>query len=285
MSLLAAAGLGVLQGVAELFPFSSLGLLVLVPHLLGIPVPDGARYLPFLVALHVGTALALLSTLGREWGRLLRGWVQWLGGRHNPAGREAWLVVWATIPAGLLGLLLRHRLAALFGDPGWAARFLLVNALVMGTVDRISRRLGPRRDFAHLPVGRACFVGGCQALALIPGLSRTGLTVAAGVLSGLDYASAARFSFLLATPIIFAAGLVELPQLRHGAVASGMLPAAAVGGLCALVTAWLSARYLLQYFVRHRFGGLAWISAALGALGLLWGLASSAGGFWALLPR
>ncbi|MCL6563971.1 MAG: undecaprenyl-diphosphate phosphatase [Firmicutes bacterium] len=270
MTLWVAAGLGIVQGLAELFPFSSLGLLVLLPHLLQIPVPTGPEYLPFLVALHVGTVMALVATLPEDWLRLIRGFRRWLAGQRTPEGRLAWLVIWATVPAGLVGFMLRNRLALLFGDPLWATRFLLLNAAFMAAVDYVrSRKPLVRTSWTQLSVAQALKIGCFQVFALIPGLSRSGLTIGGGVLSGLDYQSAAHFSFLLATPIILAAGLVELPHLAHAGGAADMLGPSLVGGAMAALTAWLSARFLLRYFRRHRFGGLVWASALIGALGWL----------------
>jgi undecaprenyl-diphosphatase len=270
MTLWVAACLGLVQGVSELFPFSSLGLLVLLPHLFKIPVPTGPRYLPFLVALHVGTVVALVATLPGDWLRLIRGFRRWIAGQRTPEGRLAWLVIWATVPAGLVGFVLRNRLAILFGDPLWAARFLLLNAAFMGTIDHFRGRKAPTQtSWTGLSVVQALQIGCFQIFALIPGLSRSGLTIGGGVLSGLDYQSAAHFSFLLATPIILAAGLVELPHLAHGGAAADMLGPSLLGGAVASLTAWLSARFLLRYFRRHRFGGLVWASALVGLIGWL----------------
>lgn len=268
MHLLSAIGLGIIQGITELFPFSSLGILVILPHLVRVTVPtSGSRYLPFLVALHVGTALALVGYFRHEWGMLIRGWWRWIRGDHTESGRMAWLIIWATIPAGLVGLLLKHRISDLFGKPGWAAIFLLVNAVVMWMGDRQSRKVSRPRDLRQLTSGQAVTIGVYQIFALIPGLSRSGLTMTGGVANGLGFEDAAHFSFLLATPIILAAGLVELPKLHHGV--HGMLGAALVGGVVAGVTAWLSTRYLLRYFRHHDMGRLALVSAILGVVALV----------------
>ncbi|CAB1127873.1 Undecaprenyl-diphosphatase 1 [Candidatus Hydrogenisulfobacillus filiaventi] len=264
-----ALGLGVLQGFAELFPFSSLGLLIVLPRLLALPVPvTGARYLPFLVALHVGTALALAWLFRREWAALITGWVHWLRGRRTPEGHLAWLLIWGTVPVGLLGWLLQHRLAALFGNAPLAAAFLVLNGGIMFLADRFARRRAGRRSRQALGVQDALGIGLWQVFALIPGLSRSGLTIAGGVGRGLGFAEAAHFSFLLATPVILAAGLVELPKLAHGG-AHGLGPAALTGGLAAAITAWLSARYLLRYFRTHNLFWFAVASTAAGGLALL----------------
>ncbi|MCY0877952.1 MAG: undecaprenyl-diphosphate phosphatase [Firmicutes bacterium] len=262
-----AALLGAIQGLSELFPFSSLGLLVILPRATHLSVPtSGPRYLPFLVALHLGTALALLLYFLPEWRALVVGAFRTLRGEHNPEGRTFWLIVLASIPAGILGFLLKTPLSHLFGRPLWAAFFLMVNGAMLWMGDWWHRRRRSRA-VTTLSLREAWVIGCFQVLALIPGLSRSGSTMVGGLGMGLNYAEAARFSFLLATPIIFAAALVELPKLHHGA--HGLLGPAMVGGIVAGVAAWLSTRFLVRYFRSHGLRTLALVSFLLGALSLL----------------
>ncbi len=267
MSLLDAGLLGILQGLTELFPFSSLGLLVIFPRLVRLPIPtSGTSYLPFLVALHVGTAAALILYFLPEWHRIIRGWLATLRGQRNAAGRLGWLLIIGTIPAGLVGILFKHDLARLFGKPLIAAIFLLVNGAIMLLGDYIARAPRTKR-FGRLLWSDALTVGIMQILALIPGLSRSGATITGGIFTGLDFEDAAHFSFLLATPIILAAGLAELPKLHHGV--HGLLAPALVGGILAGITAWFAVRYLMRYFEVHRLTPFALISFALGLIGMI----------------
>ncbi|MDA8192618.1 MAG: undecaprenyl-diphosphate phosphatase [Thermaerobacter sp.] len=268
MPLAAAALLGILQGVTELFPFSSLGLLVILPHVVPIPTPtSGARYLPFLVALHAGTALALFLLFNREWSRIIRGFFAWLRGKRTMDGRMAWLLVWGTIPAGLAGLVFKHPLESLFANPLAASIFLIINGMLMLIGDRVQKRTRRSRTLPSLTSGDALIIGVFQILALLPGMSRSGATMTGGVSRGLNFGDAAHFSFLLATPIILAAAVLELPKL-HGGL-HGMLLPSLLGGVAAGITAWLSARFLLRYFRHHSFFRLAIISIGLGTASLI----------------
>lgn len=263
-----AALLGIIQGFAELFPFSSLGLLVILPHLIHLSVPThGARYLPFLVALHLGTAIALLWLFRREWVVMIRGWVLWLRGQRSHEGKMAWMIIWATIPAGLVGLALKHSIAHLFSKPLLAALFLILNGLLMLLGDRWHKRQWSSRALATMDVKTSVKIGLFQILALIPGMSRSGATITAGVGQGLSFEDAAHFSFLLATPIIFAAALVELPKL--GGSSGSLLVPALLGGVIAGITAYLSARFLLGYFRMHNLFTLALVSMGVGVLGVV----------------
>ena len=242
--------LAVLQGVTELFPISSLGHSVLVPAVLGWPVDRSAAwFLPYIVVLHLGTAGALVLYFWRDWRELLRG--VWLarGRAGNPEARIFWLLVCGTLPAGLLGLVLEHRVQALFGGFTVAAVFLMLNGVMLVAGDRFKLRSGTHA-LESMGWSKAFLIGCAQALALIPGVSRSGVTLVAGLLGGLDYAASARFSFLLATPIIGAAGLLEVPKLlkQHETLPDGMGTIIFLGGLLAGVFAWLSAWFLMRWF-------------------------------------
>ncbi|WP_179403259.1 undecaprenyl-diphosphate phosphatase [Burkholderia guangdongensis] len=237
--------LSVLQGVTELFPVSSLGHTLLVPALVGMHVDKHApQLLPFLVALHLGTALALLWYFRARWIELFRGFFASLGGRRNDDAHMMWALVIGTIPAGLVGLLLEKRIERVFHDLRIVAIALIVNGVLLWLGDRLQRSRAHRPP-EKLTFGQAFFVGLAQVGALIPGFSRSGLTMIAGNAAGLTADKAAEFSFLLGTPIIFAAGVLELPKLFH---APDQLGDALLGGVLTAVAAYLSVRFLMRYF-------------------------------------
>lgn len=242
--------LAIIQGVTELFPISSLGHSILVPAVLHWPVDrEASWFLPYIVVLHLGTAAALFIYFWRDWFALLGGVWKARGNVKDAHARLFWLLVVGTIPAGLIGLALEHRIRALFGGFAVAAVFLMVNGVILLIGDALKHRAA-RHELANMGWGRAFGIGIAQALALIPGISRSGATLVAGVWSGLDYASSARFSFLLATPIIAAAGLLEIPKLvkQHATLPQGLLLTIVLGGILAGVFAWLSTWILMRYF-------------------------------------
>lgn len=267
MSLLQALILSALQGFTELFPLSSLGIQAIVPHLLHWAVNTAApEFLPFVVALHMGTALALIVYFRRDWALLVDGFFRSLNTglrqvNRDPAQKTVWLLIVATIPAGLAGILLKHHVARLLGSPLVASLLLIANGVLMILGDRLIRH---RKDQIHRTTYAQAFgVGLAQMFALLPGLSRSGLTMVGGLTVGLSYQTAARLSFLMATPIILAAGLVELPKLHgHG----GLLAPSILGFAVAVVVAYLSVRYLMRYFERHRLMPFGWASVALGVI-------------------
>lgn len=260
-----AVTLGLLQGFSELFPISSLGHSVVVPRLLGWDIHQNDDYfLSFLVATHVATALVLVGFFREDWKRILGGLARSLRdrtiARDDTDARVGWLIVVGTIPAGLLGLALEHELRTLFASPQAAAAFLACNGVLLYGAERLRRRApvrsaaGIRSDAViarTLDFRQALGVGSAQALALIPGLSRSGASMGGGLLVGLSNEEAARFAFLLATPIISAAGVLKLPDLL-GSQGDGVRGQALVGAICAAVTAYLSVRFLLRYFETNR---------------------------------
>lgn len=260
--------LSVLQGVTELFPVSSLGHTLLVPALFGMHIDKHApQLLPFLVALHLGTALALLWYFRARWVALVRGFFASLGGRHNDDGHMMWALIIGTIPAGIVGLLLEKRLEHLFHDLRVVAIALIVNGVLLWFGDRLQRS---RAHFApeRLTFRQAFLVGLAQIGALIPGFSRSGLTMIAGNAAGLTAEKAAEFAFLLGTPIIFAAGLLEVPKLLH---APGQLADAVLGGVLTAIAAYLSVRFLMRYFEgRGRLAAFGVYCVIAGALCLGW---------------
>jgi undecaprenyl-diphosphatase len=253
-----AAILGFLQGVAELFPISSLGQSVILPSILGWNIHQNDQYfITFLVATHLATALVLLGFFWADWVRIAKGLARSLRDRGiDPADTDAklaWLLVLGTIPAGILGLLLEHKLRHVFASPRSAAFFLTLNGLLLFGAELLRRRSKQVDEdddarIAHqLGWGSAFGIGSVQALALIPGFSRSGMTMGGGLLAGLSNKDAARFSFLLATPIIGAAALLKLPEL-FGSAGNGVRGQALLAALCAAAAAYVSVRFLMRFF-------------------------------------
>lgn len=237
--------LALVQGITELFPVSSLGHTLLVPGLLGIHIHQQApQLIPFLVALHLGTALALLGYFRKRWYRLAGGVVRQFKGEPNKEGRLMWALVIGTVPAGLVGLLLEKPLEALFHDLRIVAAVLVVNGVCLWGGGKTPK---PARveDVGDMTFKQGFWVGLAQIGALIPGFSRSGLTMLAGNRAGLGNAAAAEFSFLLGTPIILAAAVLELPKLFS---VPNELMSALAGGVLTAVAAWLSLRFLMRYF-------------------------------------
>lgn len=302
LSWLEAIVIGALQGVAELFPVSSLGHSILLPAVLGgswardLDVSAAeSPYLAFIVGLHVATALALLVFFWRDWVRIVRGLVTSVARREiaTPDQRLAWLLVLGTIPVGVAGLLLEHTFRVVLSKPVPTALFLVLNGLVLLGAEVLRRRaiaapvpagvarevgagdaaaemvrLGavaeretvptqatiPRdageaadRRLGGMPWLRALGIGAAQIAALCPGISRSGVTMATGLLRGLSHEDAARFSFLLSTPVILAAGVLKLGDLA-GPLGDGVRPQILVGSLLSFVGAYLSVRFLTRYF-------------------------------------
>ena len=260
--------LGLLQGVSELFPISSLGHTVLFPTLFGwnelvkAQSQSESFWLAFVVMLHVGSALGLLAYFWRDWVQIVRAFFATLPKRRadTPTERLAWLIVVASIPAGIFGLALEHQLRTLTAKPEVAAIFLMVNGVVLLAAERYRRRAevrelaireGAKPDGARaldtLDYREALVVGVAQSTALVAGISRDGVTMGAGLARGLDHSDSARFAFLLATPIILAAGIVKLPDLT-GHLGDGIRGQAVVACVVAAVTAVFTVRFLVGYF-------------------------------------
>jgi undecaprenyl-diphosphatase len=250
--------LGLLQGVSELFPVSSLGHSVILPKLLGWNIHQNDSYfITFLVATHLATALVLLWFFRRDWALILKGLGRSLRDRElepdDYHARLGWLLVVGTIPAGILGLLLEHKLRSVFASPTSAAIFLTLNGLLLYGAEQLRRRAPQVDEEDDARIARqmgwtqSFIVGAAQAVALIPGFSRSGATMAGSLLVGLSNKDAARFAFLLATPIIGAAALLKLPEL-FGHAGDGVRGPALVGALGAAFTAYLSIRFLMRFF-------------------------------------
>lgn len=259
MSVLQAIILAAIQGVTELFPVSSLGHAVILPRLFGWSVDQHSpSFLPFLVMLHVGTAIALLAYFWRDWVGILFA-ILGIGGPETvAAGRKLFArIVVGTIPAVILGFALEKPLRALFGSPAIIAGVLAVNGIVLLVAERLRHRATSKQRLRDIGLGKALFIGVCQAGALIPGLSRSGLTIGAGLGVGLSHAQSARFSFLLAAPIIAGAAVLEVPKLLHANAAGEIsLGLSLVGGVVAGVMAFASVAFLMRFFKKHEFEAL-----------------------------
>jgi undecaprenyl-diphosphatase len=283
MSYLQAIVIALVQGVTELFPVSSLGHSVLVPAWIGgswetlvtqSSQADSASsfYLAYIVALHCSTAVALLWFFRADWVRIIRGFFRSLVRSVRERAfvvsdadeRLAWLIVLATIPVGITGLAFEHVFRTVFAKPLAASIFLFVNGLILLLGERVRRGAEERearasggggvatavasdRRIARISFRDGIFVGSTQILALLPGISRSGVTMVGGLWRGLSHEDAARFAFLLATPVIFAAGVLKLPSLA-GPAGDHIHGQVVVGVLVTGVTAYLSVRFLVRYF-------------------------------------
>jgi undecaprenyl-diphosphatase len=275
--------LGLLQGVSELFPVSSLGHSVILPRLLGWNIQQNdSFFLTFLVATHLATALVLLGFFWKDWVRIVkamgRSFVQREIRDDDVPARTGWLVMVGTIPAGVLGALLEKSLRSMFASAKTAAFFLIANGVLLFAAEALRRRAIPAPEEADpdfriskLSWLRALGVGAVQAVALIPGFSRSGAAMGGGLLVGLNNEDSARFAFLLATPIILAAALLKLPELFLPENQS-MLGACAVGAMCSGVTAYLAVRFLMKYFETNTLTPFAVYCVAAGLLStaILW---------------
>ena len=260
--------LGVLQGVSELFPISSLGHTVLFPTLFGwndlvkAQSESESFWLAFVVMLHVGSALGLLFYYRRDWVEIVTAFFRTLAKRRAETSTErlAWLIIVASIPAGILALAFEHQLRTLTAKPEAAAILLMVNGLLLFAAERFRRRAAVRelavreglnpeggRELDTLEYREAFVVGVAQSSALLAGISRDGVTMGAGLARGLDHSDSARFAFLLATPIILAAGLFKLPDLL-GHLGNGIRGQALVACASAAITAVFTVAFLVKYF-------------------------------------
>jgi undecaprenyl-diphosphatase len=273
--------LGLTQGIAEPFPISSLGHGVVLPRLAGWHIHQNDKFfLTFLVATHLATAIVLLGFFFQDWVRIVKGLWRSLMLREIRAddvdARLGWLLVAGTIPVGIIGLLLEMPLRKLFASAVTAAAFLVVNGIALLVFERLRRRPPRQGDYpgatdariAKLSWRRAIGVGTSQAAALIPGISRSGFTMGGGLLVGLSNEDAARYSFLLATPVIFAAAALKLPEL-FGREGNGVRGPALVAGLCAAVTTFFAVKFLLRYFETNRLTPFGVYCMAAGALCLV----------------
>jgi undecaprenyl-diphosphatase len=269
--------LGLTQGIAEPFPVSSLGHGVVIPRLFGWNIHQNQDYfLAFLVATHLATAIVLFLFFFRDWMRIFRGIGRSLRDREIGAddadAKLGWLIVVGTIPAGVIGLLLQDPLRKLFASPQSAAAFLIANGLLLLAFERLRRSAPtPDRGGDHdrhiaetLSWNQAIGVGSAQAIALIPGISRSGITMGGGLLAGLSNEDAARYGFLLATPIIGAAAVLKVPDL-FGHAGDHVRGQAVVAALCAGFTTYFAVKFLLRFFETNRLTPFGIYCIAVGA--------------------
>jgi undecaprenyl-diphosphatase len=313
--------IGVMQGVTELFPVSSLGHSVLVPALIGgswetLVSQEHASespYLAFIVGLHVATALALLMFFWRDWVRIIGGFASSVPRLVRRVFRQpvegpllrtvhekmAWLIIVATIPAGVIGLALEHVFRTLFAKPLAAAIFLTINAGILFAGEKLRRRSkdrvedrvevtsgaalaevdptdDPDYDPEHDPENDveitrrftfrdAAVVGVFQSLALLAGISRSGITMVAGLIRGLDHEQAVRFGFLLATPVIFAAGVYKIPDLS-GPLGTGIRGQVIAGSVAAFLAAIVTIKFLVRWFRTRTLTPFAWYCGIFGVV-------------------
>jgi undecaprenyl-diphosphatase len=287
--------IGLLQGVTELFPVSSLGHSVLVPAWIGgdwqrLVQQESSQespYLAFIVGLHTATALALVALFFRDWVRIVKAFFGSIRRRKVETVHErlAWLIVVATIPAGLLGLVLEHALRTIFAKPLAAAVFLTLNGLLLLAGERLRRRSfdRPAEESAvadssaetldaaigsRVTVRDAGVIGVLQTGALLAGISRSGITMVGGLLRGLTHEEAVRFSFLLATPIILAAGVYKVPDL-FGPLGDGIRGQVLAGSAVAFVAALASAAFLVRWFKTRTLTPFAIYCLAAGAASII----------------
>ena len=249
MDTVQAIAIAVIQGATELFPVSSLGHAVVLPAVLGWSLDQASpAFLPFLVMLHVGTAIALLGYFWRDWLALGLGVLGLSGAHQNRESRRVFmLIVVATIPAVIAGFLLEKYVRGLFASPLIAAGFLAVNGLVLLFGERLRAR-GQDRPLSSLNVADALTIGVWQCLALIPGISRSGVTIVGGLLRGVTHEGSAHFSFLIATPIIIGATVLEVPKLLKEDIPAGTFELSAVAAVVAGLVALASTAFLMRYF-------------------------------------
>lgn len=286
--------LSLLQGVTELFPISSLGHTVILPGLwpslfgpsnLQVDTSCGGKscFLPIITALHIGTSVALVIYFWRDWWQVILTLVKSIKEGEVHTGTNEWisfLIIIGVIPAGMVGLILQDPLKRLFSSPVIAAAFLIANGSVLFMGEQMRRRALAKAQYAGTPEGKSPFrplssltwkeatiVGLAQTLALIPGFSRSGVTMVGALGVRLNYEDAAHFSFLLGTPLIFAAGVLEIPQLFGQS--SSTLELVFLGMVISGVTAYLSTKFLMKYFERGTLLPFAYYCWGAGTVALI----------------
>lgn len=259
MDLIQAVVLGIVQGATEFVPVSSSGHLVLVPWLLGWEAPG----LTFDTVVHLGTLAAVVAYFRRDWIMLIRAWLRGFGRWEwkDAEARCAWVLVAGTVPAAVIGFLFEGLFESLFSEPAWVSVFLMVTAGLLALSERVGRR---SRGIEDLGWKDGLMIGFAQAAAIAPGISRSGATTAQGLFHGLARAEAARFSFLLSTPIILGAGLFKLLDLAASPELLTEIPTMLVGFATAAASGYVAVWGLLRYLQRGRLYGFAIYCALLG---------------------
>jgi len=277
MTLFQAIILAIVQGITEPFPISSLGHAVLIPAVLHWNLDEHSPlFLPFLTMLHVGTLLALTAVFWQDWMAIFSG-ILGRYGRHRQleSVRAFLLLVVATIPAVIMGALFEHALRSVFGNPFAVAGFLMLNGLLLIATEWLRRQRGryQHKPIAALQLKDAFIIGIWQCLALLPGLSRSGATMNGGLLRGLDHGTAARFSLLMAQPIVLAATVKEAWEMRHMTISHEVMVQSVAGAAVAGVTALICSLVMLRFFRNHD----GWALTPFGLYCLLAGLLAGVG--------
>lgn len=268
MSFWQALWLGLVQGVTEFLPISSSGHLVLVPHLLGWHITQPEGFI-FDVLVQLGTLLAVVVYFWDDLGQVALGWLRALERRRplaTPEARLGWYLILATLPAVAAGMALKPVVEQAFASPQVVGGFLLVTAALLGLAESAGRR---ERPLGSLNARDALFIGLAQVLALFPGVSRSGATIAAGMARHLERSAAARFSFLMAVPVMLGAGVVALHDLSQVPHLEGFVPPLLGGFFAAAVSGYLSIRWLLAYLMRRGLWPFAAYCLLMGLLVLL----------------
>ncbi|GCF07450.1 undecaprenyl-diphosphate phosphatase [Dictyobacter arantiisoli] len=279
--------LALLQGVTELFPISSLGHTVILPDLIGWGDLTGGTacggkscFLPVVVALHLGTSIALIIYFWRDWLQVIRTLLTTARTRKVSKGTNewvSWMIIIGTLPAGILGVLLKSKLEALFSSPLLVSAFLIMNGSLLFIGEALRRRAEANlltfsakereskfRSLSSLSIKEALLIGLAQSVALIPGFSRSGSTIVAGLAVRLTHEDAARYSFLLGTPIILAAAVLEVPALFHQTAFPFWL--IILGMVVSGIAAYVSTAFLTKYFEKGRldpFAYYCWIAGII----------------------
>ena len=277
-----AAILGLLQGITELFPISSLGHSILLPALLGWPIDQNAGYfLTFLVGTHFATAAVLFFAYWHDWVRIITGTLRSIRRRSIGGDRGAklgWLLVAGTVSAGVIGLAFQKQVQKFFTSPFYVAVFLALNRVLLYVTELLRTRANSKRGgiidaderiAAEVSWRQSASVGVMQVLALLPRFSRTGSTLAGGLIAGLAREDALRFPFLLATPIIAAAAVLKLPVVLASTDAPA-IKAALLGAACAAIASYLSMKFLTRYFKTRTLTPFAVYCLLFGAFSILW---------------
>ncbi len=261
--------LGGLQGVTELFPISSLGHTVLLPHILGWNIDQSAPdFVAFIVATHLATAVVLFVFYWKEWIAIIRAVLGSLFTRSidSADAKFGWLLVVATIPAGIIGLLLQKKIEGLFASATIVSVALILNGGMLLLAEFLKEQKQSKTELARLSFPRAFYIGLMQALALIPGFSRTGAAMTGSLMFGLEDKNAAKMAFMLATPIIAAAAVLKVPLLFKD---SAIMPQAIVGMVVAGICAYLSVRFLTKYFENNTLRPYGYYCIAVGVVAFL----------------
>ncbi len=257
--------LGFIQGVSELFPISSLGHLVLIPNVLHWGINEsGSIFLAFAVFLHLGTAIALLLFFYKDWVRIIKKlFSSFMSGKFSDDSEEhlGWLIIVGSIPVGIIGLLLEKQVGNIFKSPYVAALFLVINGIILYVADIYRKLEKNKKDMVKFSLKDVVFVGFAQSFALIPGISRSGISMAACLALGLNYEDSAKLSFMLATPLIFAAALLESRKLI---MYPTLTPEFLFGGIVAGIAAYFSTKFLMKYFENGKLLPFAYYSVIIG---------------------